>query len=158
MPEDDKPTRLIRRSGQKEKPAAEQPQTTLHRRASKSAPAQAMTTGWLVAVAGPGRGKTHALAYGVNTVGRAPESDVCLHAEDSDVARRNQAQVIYDGRGRKFYIRHGDGKNLTYLNGAPVLQPQELRAGDEISAGKTVLRFAPFCGGDFDWENEPPKK
>jgi pSer/pThr/pTyr-binding forkhead associated (FHA) protein len=60
--------------------------------------------------------------------------------------------VAYDGLNRKFYLQHGGAQNLTYLNQSPVLSPIELSDKDEISVGNTVLRFVPFCGTDFDWE------
>ncbi len=59
--------------------------------------------------------------------------------------------LTYDPRGRKFYLQHGGGANLTYLGDVPVLQPAEIKGGETISLGNTKLRFVPLCGSDFDW-------
>ncbi len=52
---------------------------------------------------------------------------------------------------RKFYLQQGEGNQLTYLEGQPVLTPTQLAAGNQIRLGDTVLRFVPLCGKDFDW-------
>ncbi|WP_424947185.1 FHA domain-containing protein [Candidatus Spongiihabitans sp.] len=147
-------TRMLRRSAP-EKKNPDAPKTTVYRPPSESNESEDLepVTGWLVAVSGSRRGKSFPLHYGVNIIGRAADCAVCLDVNDSEIARENQAEVIYDGRGRKFYLRHGHGKNLTYLNEDPVLEPREIKHGDEIKMGKTVLQLVPFCGADFDWED-----
>ena len=59
--------------------------------------------------------------------------------------------VTYDDKSRKFYVQHGGGPTLTYLGDEPLLAPQELRDGDLIKIGDTMLRFTPLCSADFDW-------
>ena len=61
--------------------------------------------------------------------------------------------MTYDPRGRKFYMQHGGGTNLTYVNDQPVLIPIELPALSHISIGNTILRFVPLCGDAFDWQD-----
>lgn len=109
-------------------------------------------TGWLVVVQGPGRGNFVKLGLGLNTIGRGSNQRVSLNFGDEVISRENHAVVTYDPRGRKFYLQHGGGTNLTYIGDEPVLQPRELLSGEEISIGKTVLKFVAFCGSGFDWE------
>ena len=61
---------------------------------------------------------------------------------------------MYDPQGRKFYVRHDSGTNLTYLEDAPVSGDlKELPALSHIAIGETVLRFVPLCGDEFDWQD-----
>lgn len=108
---------------------------------------------WLVVIKGPGQGCSLKLSYGLNAVGRGTEQRVRMDFGDDQISRTTHFSVAYDGRNRKFYLQHGGGQNLTYLNEAPVLAAVELVPMDEINVGNTVLRFVPFCGADFDWED-----
>ena len=110
-------------------------------------------SGWLVVVAGPGKGEVCRLGYGRNSLGRAEESRVRLDFGDDRISREEHATVTYDPRGRKFYLQHGGGKNLTYLGDEPVLVPTVVDAMAEFSVGRTTLRFVPFCGPGFDWHD-----
>jgi len=108
--------------------------------------------GWLVVVEGPGSGNSVTLGYGLNTVGRGEESRVRINFGDEQISRDGHAQIIYDHKNVKFYVQHGGGDNLTYLDSAPVLSPQELKGGEQISMGDTTLRFVPLCNDAFNWE------
>lgn len=108
--------------------------------------------GWVVVVDGPGKGAALSLGYGMNTIGRA-NCRVNLNFGDLDISREPHASITYDPRGRVFYVNHGGGKNLTYLNDAPVLQPVVISGGEVINLGETALKFMPFCGKDFDWQD-----
>lgn len=108
--------------------------------------------GWLVVVAGPGRGAHLRLGYGMNGIGRGAQSRVHLDFGDEEVSRSDHATLTYDPRGRKFYLQHGGGTNLTYLNNAPVLAPVEIQHGHRINLGNTELLFVAFCGEQFDWQ------
>jgi len=111
--------------------------------------------GWLVVVDGPGRGHASALGYGMNSIGRASTERISLDYGDTDMSRTKHTLITYDPRGRKFYLQHGGGQNLTYLkNGSPVLTPVEINGGEEIIVGQTTLRFVPFCGELFDWQDQ----
>jgi hypothetical protein len=107
--------------------------------------------GWLAVVAGPGAGDYVRLGYGMNNIGRSDDQRCRLNFGDENISRQNHASVTYDPRGRKFYLQHGGGQNLTYLNDAPVLQPIELSGGEMITLGGTTLRFVPLCGAGFDY-------
>ena len=110
--------------------------------------------GWLVVVAGPGQGHALRLGHGMNSIGRAESQRCRLDFGDAEISRNSHATLTYDPRGRKFYLMHGGGQNLTYLGDTPVLQPTLLAGGELISLGKTTLKFVPLCGQDFDW-SEP---
>jgi hypothetical protein len=107
--------------------------------------------GWLAVVAGPGAGDYVRLGYGMNNIGRSDDQRCRLNFGDENISRQNHGSVTYDPRGRKFYLQHGGGQNLTYLNEAPVLQPVELSGGEMITLGGTTLRFVPLCGANFDY-------
>lgn len=107
--------------------------------------------GWLVVVRGPGRGRALALGTGMNAIGRSQESRVRLDFGDDKVSRTNHARVAYEPRERRFLLNHGDGTNLTYLNGQVVMSAVEIGSGAEIQVGDTTLRFQAFCSPEFDW-------
>jgi len=107
--------------------------------------------GWLVVVAGPGQGNTLRLGHGMNSIGRAESQRCRLDFGDTEISRNSHATLTYDPRGRKYYLMHGGGQNLTYLGDTPVLQPTLLEGGELISLGKTTLKFVALCGQDFDW-------
>ena len=109
--------------------------------------------GWLVVVEGPGKGRAMQLGYGANSLGRGTTDRVKLDFGDDQISRSGHAVVTYDPRGRKFYVQHGGGTNLTYLGELPVLTPTELPALSHINVGNTVLRFVPLCGAEFDWQD-----
>ncbi len=108
--------------------------------------------GWLVVVDGPGRGASLTLGNGVNSIGRDANQRLPLDFGDELISRAGHATITYDPRGKKFYIQHGGGTNLTYVNDQPVLAPQELTASTHILMGNTTLRFVPLCGEEFDWD------
>lgn len=120
----------------------------------RSEPMEDPVVGWVVVVEGPGQGASLTLGYGMNSVGRAPSERICLDFGDNQVSRTNHAAITYDPRGKKYFVAHGGGKNLTYLGDEPVLMPVELKGGEEIMIGDTKLRFVPFCGEDFDWRSK----
>ncbi len=124
---------------------------------AKSSPVDALSdpvVGWLVIVEGHGKGHALQLSYGMNSIGRNKTERICLNFGDEEISRNKHAIVTYDPRGRKFYVQHGGGKNLSYLGEQPLLVPAELHGGEEILLGQTTLRFVPFCGEDFDWQND----
>lgn len=113
--------------------------------------AKAPVVGWLVIVEGEGSGKDFRLTPGVNTLGRAAGNAVALDFGDETISRERHCTVVFDYQNQLFFLQHGEGTNLTYLNGNVLLQPSPLRRGDIIGVGKTTLRFIPFCDHDFNW-------
>ena len=108
--------------------------------------------GWLVVIQGPGQGNALTIGNGMNAIGRDHDERICVDFEDELISRHSHAVITYDPRGKKFYIQHGGGKNLTYVGDAPVLSPTELEEFSKILIGETLLLFVPLCGERFDWE------
>ena len=109
---------------------------------------------WLVVVDGPGMGHVATVGVGVNSIGRDATERVSLDYGDTMISRTRHALVTFDPRGRKFYIQHGGGTNLTYVNDEPVLAPREIEPLTHVQIGDTVLRFVPLCGADFTWDGK----
>ncbi|MCK1489749.1 FHA domain-containing protein [Bradyrhizobium sp. 180] len=109
-------------------------------------------TGWLVAVAGPGKGKSRPIFEGRNQVGRDPGQRIPLDFGDTEISREKHFFITYDPKKRAFHISAGDKENLVYLNGDVILESKVLNQGCEIEVGKTKLRFVPLCGPDFSWD------
>ena len=138
--------------------------------------------GWLVVVAGVGKGTHRPIGNGQNTVGRGDNARVKLVYGAGYVAQEGATQavdlaleshydgsisrvhfmVLYDQESRRFFIQNSpESTNLTYLKGhdAPLMSPTELKPFDRIRACKTELMFVPLChpGDDnrpgFDWKD-----
>lgn len=114
--------------------------------------------GWLVVLAGPGRGNARRLGYGQNSLGRDKGERVSLDFGDASISRSKHAFVLYEPRKRQYFIRPGEGANLTYLNGELLAESRPLTATDVIEVGATRLRFVPLCGPEFDWEDQAQEK
>jgi hypothetical protein len=112
----------------------------------------APTVGWLVIVDGPGKGADLAIRAGQNRIGRSRKMDLVLDYGDSAISSENHALLVFDYQNNSFFIRHGEGKNLTYLNDQPVLETKPLSGFDRIKLGSTQLLFVPFCGERFSWD------
>ena len=97
--------------------------------------------GWLIVLAGPGRGNAVKLGYGQNSLGRDAGERCRIDFGDASISRSKQCFVIYEPRKREFILRPGDSANLTYLNGELVSEPCPLAAGGRIEIGKTTLLF-----------------
>lgn len=109
--------------------------------------------GWLIVVAGPGRGAAFTLFNGVSKIGRGKDQTVPLDFGDNSISRENHAAIAYDPAQKSFFIGHGGKANLVRRNDRPVLSTEELSAGDVIAIGETKLRFVPLCGSDFNWDD-----
>jgi len=146
-------------------PAVPKPgQTVLMGVPTSTDPMQDPVTGWLVIVKGPGKGSSVKVGYQINTIGRDLSNRIALNFGDMGISSSKHAVLGYDPMTRKFLFQHSQGSNFTYLNGNPILAQVELKNGDIMRLGSTVLRFVAFCGEDFDWEaseeitgNEPKK-
>ncbi|MBI1187446.1 MAG: FHA domain-containing protein [Alphaproteobacteria bacterium] len=127
--------------------------------------------GWLVVVAGVGRGTHRALGYGQNTVGRGDDARVKLiygaaglkigegatqiinaayeKHYDGSVSRKHFI-ISYDERSRRFFIEKSpDSTNMTYIKDGgseePIMAPRELKPFDRIQVGRSELLFVPLC-------------
>jgi hypothetical protein len=125
--------------------------TTMH--SSGEPKANEHVTGWLVAIGGPGKGAAVPVLEGMSSVGRDPSQRIPLTFGDDEISREGHFFVTYEPKKRTFHINHGAKTNLVYLNGEVVLGPKPLAEGDVIEVGKTKLRFVPFCGPGFSWDD-----
>jgi hypothetical protein len=108
-------------------------------------------SGFLVIISGPGRGSVSMLHTGVNSIGRDLSQQIALDHGDNQISRKGHCSVTYDPETRTFFLQHGEGPQLTYLDGQPVQAITQLTAGNQIRVGDTELRFVPLCGEAFDW-------
>ena len=108
--------------------------------------------GWLVCIDGNAKGKGYELKTGKNFIGRSSAMDVLLEGDNS-VSRERHAIITFEPKGRRFIAQPGESRELFYLNEDVVLENMELKYGDVVQIGKTQLKFVPFCGPDFSWEN-----
>lgn len=110
-----------------------------------------LVVGWLVVIEGPGRGSSHSIGYGINGIGRSSTERISLDFGDEEISRERHAVLIFDHKGRKFFIQHGGGANLSYVSDEPLIQVRELVGREVIAIGRTKLCFIPFCGEQFGW-------
>ncbi|MCY4346503.1 MAG: FHA domain-containing protein [Aestuariivita sp.] len=107
--------------------------------------------GWLVVIRGPGKGSALSVGNGMNAIGRGENSRIRVDFGDDGVSRNNHARIAYEPVQRCFLLSHGEGSNLTYLNGKVVMDTKRIASGDEIQMGGTTFRFQSFCSEKFDW-------
>jgi S-DNA-T family DNA segregation ATPase FtsK/SpoIIIE len=102
-------------------------------------PARGSTVGALSVISGPDAGFGAALLVGQHTIGRAAESDVCLH--DNEVSRRHALiQVSPDGAAA---LADAGSANGTYVDGAKITRPMLLADGSVVQIGANKLRWTP---------------
>lgn len=112
-----------------------------------------LTAGWVVVVDGPGRGASRPVFFGLNSLGRGEDQTICINFGDKEVSRTH-CQIAYDPRSNQFFISHGGGRNLTYLNNKPVLNTEALVDLDRIQLGTSTLIFVALCGEGFQWGDD----
>lgn len=136
-------------------PDAAGPKDVFEETAEKAARSEAthFPAGWIVVVAGPGRGASFTLHNGVSQIGRGEDQAVRLDFGDTSISRNNHAAVAYDDEQGKFFLGHGGKSNLVRLNGRPVLSTEEMSNGDQIRIGETTLKFIALCGEEFTWKS-----
>lgn len=109
--------------------------------------------GWLVAIAGPVRGRDYRIHTGYNYIGRE-RGDVVIRG-DATISAEKDANVTYVSQTRRFYIAHELGKNVLLVNDLPVIGGStELHNYDVITVGSTKLVFLALCGEQFSWDSE----
>jgi hypothetical protein len=115
---------------------------------------QPPVTGWLVVVDGPGKGKDLRITPGMNRIGRDSSMNLQVDFGDESISRSEHALVIYDPQSNAFFLNHGSGQNLTYLNDELVMEAKTLQAHDRIKMGQTEFLFVPLCTEQFWWGQE----
>jgi VWFA-related protein len=100
--------------------------------------------GWLMVIRSQSRnareGKEYPLIKAKTTIGRAEESDVGLFGDQSIA---NLHALIERQKG-KFFIARGEGP--VRVNHVPVTQPVQLKNGDRVEVGGTLLLFRERIG------------
>lgn len=109
--------------------------------------------GWMVVIAGPGKGTAVSLGHGMNTVGRGTSNRVVLDFGDDRISSDDHFRIAYDPESREFHLIPGKGTNLLYVADKALLTPIPLEAMTDIRLGGTTLRFVPFCGQAWDWSD-----
>lgn len=109
--------------------------------------------GWLVCIEGPEKGRDYRLFDRINSIGRDETNDVVIASEQT-LSLSNHARLAYDAKHNNFQMIPGEGRNITYLNDAPLYVPQMLHAYDVIEFGETKLLFIPLCNDKFQWKQE----
>jgi hypothetical protein len=106
-------------------------------RAVKVAPKRAKGKASLVIPGAAGRKKQASWELGNEVIiGRTGECGICLKDEFTS----NQHAKIYQVEGR-FYMEDLGSTNGTYVNGRRINYPTELRGGDSIKIGRTIMEF-----------------
>ncbi len=85
---------------------------------------------------GEGKRRREWELLGETLIGRAPECSVCL---DDEFASNLHAK-IYRMEGR-YYVEDLGSTNGTYVNGRRINYPIELRSGDRIKVGRSLMEF-----------------
>jgi FHA domain len=142
---------ILHRSGAPA-PSGDEAEPPISRAPTPASASYEPVTGWLVTIAGPGRGKASPIFEGMNSVGRDQGQRIPLNFGDAEISREGHFFVTYEPKKRTFHLNHGTKTNLVYLNGEVVLGPMPLTEGDVIEVGKTKLRFVPLCGPEFSWD------
>lgn len=107
--------------------------------------------GWLVCTKGERFGECFTIGAGRNSIGRNATNRIAI-LNDSNISREQHAFVIYEPKGRKFYLQPGTQSGLTYLNRQLVLMPAELKDRDEIGLNESRFLFIPLCNESFSWD------
>ncbi|MFV0295937.1 MAG: FHA domain-containing protein [Hyphomicrobiaceae bacterium] len=110
--------------------------------------------GWLVVLAGPGKGNFRAIYSGSNTIGRSRSQRIAIDFGDDAISSENQAFLVYEGRKRQYQlVPNLERPNLVHVNDTAVLSNVELKPHDRLTIGSTTLLFVPLCGPAFDWSD-----
>lgn len=108
--------------------------------------------GWIVAIKGPHFGEALSVYAGRNDVGRNADSKVPV-TKDMKVSREKHGWIIYEPKGRKFFVAPGDSSGIAYLNDEAIFDTRELNAYDMLEFGDSRFVFVPLCGERFSWED-----
>ncbi len=111
-----------------------------------------LLSGWLAIISDKGKGKSYTLTFGMNNIGRSEDNHISIQNGDSSISRDKHAMIIYDYENNIFFIKHGEGQYLSYLNGEVLLDTKQLKANDRIKVGSTELIFIPLCSDQFTWK------
>lgn len=108
--------------------------------------------GWLVELEGAGKGRSHLIAEGYNTIGSDPMADIFL-PDDPQLPPR-AAVLGYDDRFGLFSFGPCGGRMPVRVNDRMILDAAVLQPYDILEVGTTRLLFHPLCGSHFRWQTE----
>jgi len=114
---------------------------------------EVVLAGWLVILSSLGKGKNYPITFGFNTIGREDTNHVSIENDDKSISREKHASIIYDYTNNIYFLKHENGKFLTYLNDEVVLETKKLVSFDKIKVGNTELLFVALCGDNFQWDD-----
>lgn len=95
---------------------------------------QLTSRAWLVASAGPTKGKTFRVAPEGATIGRLPDHEIYIPDE-----RLSREHARIEFRDDRYWLRDLESMNGTALNGSLVSGAQPLQSGDTIELGSSKL-------------------
>ncbi|MBQ7705303.1 MAG: FHA domain-containing protein [Selenomonadaceae bacterium] len=104
--------------------------------------------GWLVCVEGKDIGKDFRLHAQFNYVGRNENQDISL--SDEYVSREKHLTVSYDMLNHRYFAEKG-GSSFVYINNQPLVSITQLKRGDQIRIGNSLLVFIPLEQQDVKW-------
>lgn len=107
--------------------------------------------GWLICIQGYDVGEDFRLRTGYNSVGLAEDQDVRL--SDRNVSREHFT-VAYEPEKNLYSVHMGKGKTIVRINDKVLEAAVELRKGDQIKVGDTVLIFIPLEQQYVKWNWE----
>lgn len=106
--------------------------------------------GWLVVLDGEAKGRDLRLGVGRTFLGLDADGTPVTLSADASLGLR-QAVLVYDAEAKTYTLLPGSSQELCYLEGAALLEPQELAGSETLKLGTATLKFVPFCGPDFSW-------
>ena len=105
--------------------------------------------GWLVCAQGADIGKDFRLHANFNHVGRNGNMDIQL--TDPYVSHDKHFTVSYALQSNLYFAEMGQGRSFVHINGQPLVGSTQLKKGDQIQVGNTLLIFIPLEQQDVQW-------
>ena len=109
------------------------------------------TVGWLVVWNGPGKGISHKISLGRNSIGRGKSCDIKVDHGDSTISKNGTIAITYEHKYHTFTFVNNGSKNPPYINEKAIHTESSLGSGDILEIGDTQLVFIPFCSSERNW-------
>ena len=109
--------------------------------------------GWLVCAQGNDIGKDFRLHVNFNHVGQNANMDIRL--TDPYVSHDKHFTVSYALQSNLYFAEMGQGKSFVHINGQPLVGSTQLKKGDQIQVGNTLLIFIPLEQKCVKWNWKP---
>ncbi len=108
--------------------------------------------GWLVIIDGLGSGKSFEIFNGINDIGRGKDNNISIDFNDNEIEETRHFVIIFDYTKQAFLIQKGSNNSNLFLNNEEILYFENLKDGDTIKVGNTLLKFVAFCNDKFQWD------